>query len=174
MEELKAHVPDQTLKINRLIDCFVEDKKNSSWVTFRNSVWGIASASEPSEWQGLEVQQEVGMDIDVDATGGGKPTGAAPSARPVVKLPETLPHMWGFDSSHILVRSEYEEAEKAALVAIKGHADAFLVIGQSGIGPSFSLILMRRSQPLTRKISLFGLASRPTSFTRASHCAADS
>jgi len=85
------------------------------------------------------------MDIDVDATGGGKPTGAAPSARPVVKLPETLPYMWNFDSSHILVRSEYEEAEKAALAAIKDHADALLVIGQSGIGPSFSLTLMRRS-----------------------------
>ena len=85
------------------------------------------------------------MDIDVDAAEGGDPSGAAPSTYPVVELPEALPHMWGFESSRVLVRPEYEEAENAALAAIADYTDAFLVIGQSGIGPSFSLILIRRS-----------------------------
>ena len=62
MEELQAHVPNQTLKINRLINLptrfanFVEEEGGASWATFRNSVWGNASAlapSEASEWQGL-------------------------------------------------------------------------------------------------------------------------
>lgn len=151
LQDLEAHIPDQTLKINRLInrparfDNFVEDEGDPSWVTFRNSVWGNASASAPSEAPerqgGSGVQQEVGTDIDVDATGGGQPSGEPPpSTRPVVKLPETLPPMWGFNSSHILVRSEYEEAEQAALAANATNHHAFLVIGQSGVGPSLSLV----------------------------------
>ena len=33
------------------------------------------------------------------------------------EFPETFPKMWSFDSSHVLVRLEYVEAEQAALVA---------------------------------------------------------
>ena len=155
LEELEAHIPDQTLKINRLINIptrfanFVEEEQDPYWATFRNSVWGNASASAPSDASegqaGLKVQEEIGMEIDVGATGDGEPSGDAPSTHPFVKLPETLPNMWSFYSSHVLVRPEYEEAEQAALAAIARNADTFLVIGQSGIGPSIPLILIHRS-----------------------------
>ena len=61
-----------------------------------------------------------------------------------MKLPETLPDVLGLESSHLLVRSEYEEAEQAVLQALVGNADAFLVFGQYGIGPPLSLVIIIR------------------------------
>ena len=63
------------------------------------------------------------MELDICVEGDGQPR------RPVVKLPETLPDVWAFESSHALVRPEYEEAEQAALGALASNADAFLVFG---------------------------------------------
>ena len=151
LQELEAHIPDQTRKINRLINIsthfstFVEEEVGPSWVTFRNSVWGNASELAPSDASEGQAGLEVHQEIDVGVTGGGEPSGDTPSTHALVKLPETLPDMWNFDSSHVLVRSEYEEAEQAALAAIASCADAFLVIGQFGTGPSVPLVLIRRS-----------------------------
>jgi len=56
----------------------------------------------------------------------------------IVEIPGSIPGGLFLESSHILVRPEYEEAEQAALAANAAHFDAFLVGGQSGIGPPLS------------------------------------
>jgi hypothetical protein len=134
LEDLEKYVADQTVKINQLskdpalFSRFVERVGVSSWPTFRDSVWGNASALAPLE------RQEAPKEVEAEGDGETSPE-AAPSTQSIVQLPETLIKMWGFESSHFLVRSEYEEAEQAALVAIESNNDAFLVTGQSGIGP---------------------------------------
>jgi hypothetical protein len=157
LQELEKHIGNQTLKINRCVNrptCFtnfMEDEDDPSWATFRDSVWGNASALARLEKQGLSAaQNEVGMNIDVEGEGDSntpqgiqpavelpdtQPVVKLPNTQPVVRLPETLPDVWGLDSSHVLVRSEYEEAEEAALMANASNVDAFLVTGQPGIGP---------------------------------------
>jgi len=130
LEELIKFKPDQEHKINQLLkcgDCFVdsEDIDNPrSWVKFRNFIWGNARALEPLK----------GMDVEVKE---GDKTILA--AQPVVEIPKTIPeNTLGLDSSNILVRSEYAEAEQAALVANKKGYETFLVGGQVGIGPPLS------------------------------------
>ena len=138
LEELEEHVTDQTLKINELINSpylFSNFVEPSSWATFRDSVWGNASAIAPLERQGgPEAQDEA--EAKAAAEGDGEPPPDA--TQPVVKFPETLPDAWSFDSSHVLVRSEYTEAVAAALAANAMGDDAFLVAGQSGIGSPLS------------------------------------
>ena len=76
-------------------------------------------------WPELEAQRvEVGED-----------DGTFPATRPIVEIPTVLAKLLYLESSHILVRSEYEEAKQAALVANEANVAAFLVGGQSGIGP---------------------------------------
>ena len=41
----------------------------------------------------------------------------APTAHPVVEVPESVPHVWDLINRHILVRSEYVEAVQAAISA---------------------------------------------------------
>jgi len=54
----------------------------------------------------------------------------------VATLPEILPKLgWAIKSKRILVRSEYNEAEQAAVSCSKTDLDAFMVSGQPGIGP---------------------------------------
>jgi hypothetical protein len=133
LQELEEHILSQTLKINQFVNepslfaNFVDVAHVPSWATFRDSLWGDTSALAP-------------LELDIDVEGDGEPP------RLVVKLPETLPDVWAFQSSHVLVRSEYEEAEQAALKAIAKNVDAFLVFGQSGIGlPLLLVIIIRRS-----------------------------
>lgn len=65
---------------------------------------------------------------------GEPPLGVAPAACPVVKLPEAMPRVRVLDGRYVLVRSEYWEAERAALVANPINIDSFLVAGPPGIG----------------------------------------
>ena len=126
LEGLTKFKLDQEGKINQLFEdgnCFVDlvdVNSPRSWVKFRNSLWGNVRALEPLE----------GMDVEVKE--GDKTTLAA---QPVVEIPKTIPDTLGLDSSNILVRSEYAEAEQAALVANKKGFEAFLIGGQAGIGP---------------------------------------
>jgi hypothetical protein len=57
-----------------------------------------------------------------------------PPTRSVLIPPETLPKVWGLSSQRILVRSEYHEAERAALLANETDKRVFAVTGQPGIG----------------------------------------
>ena len=136
LQELEEHIPSQTLQINKFVNeptvfaNFVELED----ATFRNSIWGNASALAPLE--GIDVEADGDGDGDDDGDDDddddddddGDDDGGEP--RPVVKLPETLPNVFGFDTPHILVRSEYEEADEAALKALISNAHAFLVFGQ--------------------------------------------
>jgi len=118
LQELEEHIPSQTLQINKFVNeptvfaNFVELEDAPSWATFRNSIWGNASALAPLD---------SGIDVEADGDGDGDDDDGEPP-RPVVKLPETLPDVFGCESSHILVRSEYEETEQAALQALISNA----------------------------------------------------
>ena len=126
--ELVKFKPDQEHKINRLEDRnyfvdLMDVNDPRSWVKFRNFLWGNVRALEPLK----------GMDVEVKE--GDKTTLAA---QPVVEIPKPIPETLNFCSSKILVRSEYAEAEQAALVANKKGFQAFLIGGQAGIGPPLS------------------------------------
>ena len=134
LEELEEHVTDQTLKINELIN---------SPNLFSNFVGYI----ERFRLGGMHGNRALGAAGGVGGTERGRgrgrgrwqtPSRCCPPTQPVVKFPETLPDAWSFDSLHALVRSEYMEAEAAALAANARGNDAFLVAGQSGIGSPLS------------------------------------
>ncbi len=163
LKDLVQNIPEQVLKINEAISCeshFVDYvKEKPDWATFRSSVWGNPLALG-LEWRrevdmvtpldasgGVDAQQEVQMDIDVgvEAEGDDRPASEDAPAT-IMDLPGSLPDVWDLQSEKILVRSEYEEAEQAALKANEGNYNAFLVGGQAGIGlPLSFLVLVRRS-----------------------------
>ena len=86
----------------------------------------------------LETQEELGAQtVEV-----GEDDGMSPATRPIVEIPTILAELLYVESSRILVRSEYEEAKQAALVANEAGVAAFLVGGQSGIGPPLSSLIV--------------------------------
>jgi len=52
----------------------------------------------------------------------------------VMEVPRSLPPIFLLDSASILVRSEYKEAEQAALSSLESGQSLFLVSGTPGIG----------------------------------------
>ena len=127
LEELAKFVPDQTLKINRLVkgaDHFSNPWAGYPvWAAFRDSLWGKGTAS-------LLEREEPGTQ---DAAGMDNQPRSDPT-RPVMKVPEAAPHILARGNPHIFVRSEYEKTELAALVANTANLEVFLIFGQSGIG----------------------------------------
>jgi len=101
------------------------------WAKVRDLFWGKELALSQAE-----AQEEAREEEDDESL-----SDVGPTTRPVVKIPEAILHIWHSYSSHILVRSEYEEAELAALKANASKFDAFLVEGQSGIGPPLSFFI---------------------------------
>jgi len=86
----------------------------------------------------LKLQQELrAQGVEVEEI-----DGTAPATRPIVEIPTILAKLLYLESSHILVRSEYEEAKQAALVANEAGIAAFLVGGQVGIGPPLSSLIV--------------------------------
>ena len=69
---------------------------------------------------------------------------ALPDKHVVAALPETLLKSLAPKSKWILVRSEYSEAEQAAVLSGKTGFGAFVVSGQHGIGTSPSLSIAHR------------------------------
>ena len=51
----------------------------------------------------------------------------------IVEIPGTIPSGLFLESSHILVRSEYEEAGQAALAANADNFDAFWLVDNPGL-----------------------------------------
>jgi len=135
LKELVEYASDQERKINQLIGYpgyfakFEDHGDVPSWPKFRDFLWGNVRALAPLETREELETQRVEVEED-DET--------APSTRPIVEIPAILAKLLYLESSHILVRSEYEEAEQAALVANEAGVAAFLVGGQSGIGPPLS------------------------------------
>ena len=96
------------------------------WAVFRDSLWG----------KGLEFLKLSKRETRKLASKWDKDPlrGVTPSTHPIVRLPETMPDLWNFDNFHILVRPEYNEAERAAISTSLGGVTACQVSGQSGIG----------------------------------------
>ena len=139
LKELVEYASDQEHKINQLIGYpgyFAEFEDHSdfpSWPKLRNFLWGNVEALAS-----LKTQEQLGAQtVEV-----GEDDGTAPATRPIVEIPTILAELLFLESSHILVRSEYEEAKQAALVANKAGVGAFLVGGQSGIGPPLSSLIV--------------------------------
>ena len=59
-----------------------------------------------------------------------------PTTRLVMNIPDILFQSLNLHKRdrRILVRSEYKEAERGAILAVEDHVDPFLVTGQPGIG----------------------------------------
>lgn len=124
LRDLIQHAHRQTSILNKNMDSFTA--ADSDWDLLRDSLWGKELAS--LELSPMEAQELASLED-------GEPLpGVAPTTHSVVKIPETMPHIWDLDSQYILGRSEYEEAERAAVFAGGGDADSFLVTGQPGNG----------------------------------------
>ena len=139
LKELVEYASDQERTINQLIGYsgyfanFEDHGDVPSWPKFRNFLWGNVGALAPLKArEELEVQR---VEVEED-------DGMAPATQPIVEIPTVLAKLLYLESSHILVRSEYEEAEQAALVANETGVAAFLVGGQSGIGPPLSSLIV--------------------------------
>lgn len=136
LEELAKFAPDQTLKINRLVESAAHFSKPWAgfpvWAAFRDSLWG----------KGVEFlleREKPGTRREGAAGTSNEPlSDPTPAARPVIRVPETAPHILARGNSHIFVRSEYETTELAALVANTANLEVFLILGQSGIGSPLS------------------------------------
>ena len=135
LEELAHHIPNQTNKIKEFVEApafFIEPTPLAApWARVRDYFWGKELELSQSEAQGAAREEEDGDFLP----------NVGPTTRPVLQIPEAISDTWCPTSSHILVRSEYEEAELAALKANASQLDAFLVGGQSGIGPPLSSLI---------------------------------
>lgn len=127
------------------------------WGDFRDSVWGRGLKSfqkeEPVERDDVDPVDHVEL----------------PTTHPVVTLPATLPNVWKLHSRQILVRSEYNEAERTAVLSSESDKDVFVVTGQPGIGLLPLLSAACRIQYLIREVRLFTVASHAPPRAQASH-----
>jgi len=123
LEGLIRKTRDQTSKIDENMGCFTDAEP--VWALLRDSLWG--KGLEFLELSTREVRKLTSLQ-DRDSL-----SGVTPSTHPIVRLPETMPDLWDFDSFHILARPEYKEVEQAAVTANSRGVDLFLVAGQSGI-----------------------------------------
>ena len=141
LEEPSKHISDKEGKINQFTEkpgFFSSSGSDlSAWAAFRDSSWGQELAFLGPQ-EKLKLQGNIEVEEDHESLSNVGPA----TRRPIVEIPGTIPNVWRSDSSHILVRSEYEEAELAALVANKGNINAFLVGGQSGIGSPLSFFIL--------------------------------
>lgn len=144
LKKLTKYIPDQQSKINKLVkesNSFYNSSSEGAlphWAAFRDILWekGLtllqAEAQEEAQEEAQKEAQEEGHDGTL----------SDPATRQFVKLPEIIAKLLHFESSHILIRSEYEEAEGAALKANENGTQAFLVGGQSGIGSPLSFLIL--------------------------------
>ena len=104
------------------------------WIELKESVWGSGLMSP-------ERLEEVNRDKPVEDYYLPDPV---PDKTWVTKIPNALPAPWESLSRRILVRSEYHEAERAAMSADREDMEAFLVTGHPGIGLFSSRSTTRR------------------------------
>ena len=137
-QDLADFAPAQTAKINENASCFID--AGPHWTLFKDSLWGMGpSFLELSPRDLREILNIQDVDPLPDIT---------PTTYPVVEIPETMPDIWDLrGQQHLLVRSEYKEAENAALLANSEGCDLFLVTGQPGIGTpiSHSIVTIHRT-----------------------------
>jgi hypothetical protein len=131
LDDLTKSVPSQAEAIDQLLDntdYFSTSWRHSSlWVEFRESVWrkGLArlQTQEPFE-RGDDPIENSQILPDI-----------VPTTRLVANIPSILFRSLGLNGQRVLVRSEYEEAERAALLAFEEkRCSTLAVTGQPGIG----------------------------------------
>jgi len=132
----------------------------SSWEAFHNSYWG----------KGLDFLQEK-MLVERGENPVEDPTlpDLFPPTCSVLSPHPILAAAWALSSRKVLVRSEYYEAEEAALSANEEGKDVFIVTGQPGIGPSLSLPISHKISSLIRKVPIPPLAPRVSSGAQTPH-----
>jgi len=131
LEDLRKYILVQEAGISKLSVLDPKGGSSVQWIPFRDHFWGKPMNTFPFE--------EL-VDRDV------KPIKAVPAnppiTRAVVIVPPTVPLPLNINLRKILVRSEYKEAEEAAVSANRPDTDTFVVCGQPGIGtlPSSSIV----------------------------------
>jgi len=131
LSDLSRHAPAQEAEINRFIDIgyLIKGDYSITWTPFKESVWG-------KKLESFQTEQLVQRDSQDRIEDPSIPPGSVPRETRVTIIPSTFPVSWGKSSNRmILTRSEYDEAEGAALSANESNADVFLVTGHPGIGP---------------------------------------
>jgi len=124
LTDLLDNIAAQEEAITQISSGLKSTDKSDSWSEFKESLWGkdLGSVQKVESVK----RDELGPVEDV----------ALPDEHIVAILPETLPgDGWILQNEWILVRSEYSEAEQAAVSCSKSYLDAFMVSGQPGIGP---------------------------------------
>ena len=138
LKDLVKHIPAQRDAVNRLLKNHKSLLRGdlADWSRFKESVWGM-NLGDFQEEQLVERGDDPVKDAYTLPN-------SLPYTHSVLTPPKTLPRAWNLRSGRILVRSEYYEAERAALLTNGKGMDAFVVTGQPGIGPSQSLCIACR------------------------------
>jgi len=150
LEHLATLAPNQQLKIDKLIRDGVFSPPGlpdlSVWTAFKESLWkqNLPTAKVQGDGKPLpdaevlpdaEALPDDKLLPDDEPLPDDKPhPEAAPAARPIVEIPQDIVDLYNLESGRILVRSEYEETERAVLSANAANIEAFVVTGQPGIG----------------------------------------
>ena len=123
LKDLDRYISVQETAISKLSVLDPEGDKCVQWIPFRDHLWGKPLNT-------FLVEEAVERDV--------KPIKAVPTNPPIPRsvaiIPSTAPPPWNTACRKILVRSEYKEAEEAAVSANGPVTDAFVVCGQPGIG----------------------------------------
>jgi len=135
LNDLIEHVKTQEEAIGNLsfVGVSYETRVCAAWDAFRKSIWG----------KGLEAFQESQL-VQRDTSNQAERV-VSPADNYLVATIPTIPG-GNQDNRQILVRSEYYEAARTAvLLSGKRYRDVFVVTGQPGIGPLPSLPTARRN-----------------------------
>ena len=136
LHTLEVHIPAQENAIDKI--SFRLDSTTNwcvAWGAFRNELWGIGLESLGKEEM---IRRDESDPLEATHILPDPP----PTSRLTASIPETLPDVWDIRSANILVRTEYHEAENAAVSLLsKPSMYVFVVGGQPGIGllPSLSV-----------------------------------
>jgi hypothetical protein len=139
-EELTGHIDTQEEAIADLLAHPARPLRTlepllPDWGCFRGSLWDKGLSS---------FQKEEFVERGSSPIASEEIPGRLPLTSFLVTPPKYITKLWRPRSQRILVRSEYYEAEEAALSASKDK-DVFEVTGQPGIGPFSSLSVARRT-----------------------------
>jgi len=124
LKDLVKYISAQETAISKLSVLDPKGNDCAEWIPFRNHLWGKPPNTFLVEEEAVERDNEPIKAVPIDP----------PLRRSVANLPPTISVALNIRSQKILVRSEYKEAEEAALSTIKSNLQVFVVCGQPGIG----------------------------------------
>jgi hypothetical protein len=133
LSDLVQHIDAQNEAISRFSGLTSGTRCCAIWDGFWKPVWGAGLGP-------LQSDQAVQRD-------GTEPGIALPDHHPIATPPRGAPWAWpGLNAGEILVPSEYNEAERAAVLSSReSDRDVFVVTGQPGIGSPSSPSTARRT-----------------------------